>query len=144
MSTVELEDMIREADAALSVLRDIVLVDATKERAQQAVQLLLVHAKNALLTAKQVAVPHKLPVEFCNMSLRYPQDCDAGLKEEKIKEYRASEDKGYRDFADEVEQAMERLEPKFLSDEIWSSSDNCSEQGFNLFSLDDFTVNRGW
>ena len=143
MSTARMEEILKESEEILKVFSDLVLEDGTEVRAQQAIQMLLVHAKNALLRAKELAIPHELPIDFLGVSLRYPKDNAAAYSKESLEEMKKSPDKWERDEAERYEKRLEFVKPLFLGDEIWNSSDNCSDQGFGLFSYNDFATTRG-
>jgi len=104
-----------------------------KEEAAEAAQALLAHAIQVVLTAKAIAVPHKLPLSFFGTELRYPEDCDAG--------YQLADD--FRIKYPQWSHNHTGLEPKFLGHEIWNSSENCSDQGLSIFEdYDDFALTR--
>lgn len=101
-----------------------------------------------LLTAKAIAIPHKLPIAFLNMTLRYPEDCAASeqIDEEEIEKLKNSKDSWEREYGKRMEARLAELKisAKFLPDDIWDSSENCSDQGLGIFSnYDDFAAKRG-
>lgn len=136
----QLIEILSQAEGSLSVAKDIAL-QSDKEAADRACQALLAHAKAAIIAAKMTAVQHRLQISFLGYTLRYPEDCAAG--------YQLTEDldeleRSYPSYAESQKELRETIQPKFMSDNVWLSSENCSDQGLALFSVyDDFAMNRG-
>lgn len=148
----DLEKLIDEAKQALSVAADCG-TGVSKEDADRVAQMLLAHANEVVALAKRVAIPHKLELMFFGATLRYPEDCAASYEINEPPMTRVEYERWYRGGTDAYErylksyeesQARKRqIEPKFLGDGIWMSSENCSDQGFAIFRYDDFTFYRG-
>lgn len=139
-----LADMLKQAQDTLSVVRDLAL-EGDKNTAEQVSQMLLVHAREVLLAAKHIAIPHKIGLTFLNFTLRYPEDCDAGyqLTEEYIQEQLKSDEDWARRYGRNLASQQGTYEAKFLPSAIWDSSNNCSDQGLNMFTnFDDFALDR--
>lgn len=125
-------ELMEEAKAALAVARDVG-TGATKTDAEQISQELLAFATVVLEEAKNVAIPHKIELFYHGATLRYPEDSEAGYQM----------DPGDQDYA-LYKSYSDRATPKFLGDGIWNSSENCNEQGLNIFSsYVDFAMHRG-
>lgn len=142
----EIKELMKEAISALNVIRDCSQENGNKDFAEQVVQLMLTHAKDVLVATKFVAMPHQIPVHFFSLKLRYPQECEAGyqLDDKYIQDLLKSEDRSAREYGNRLERDKSSLEPKFLGDGIWDSSENCSDQGLSMFRMyNDFDMNRG-
>lgn len=138
--TAHLDGLLTEASAALSVVADMGAA-ANKEDAERIAQLLLAHAAAIVELSKRVAIPHKLALEFHGCTLRYPEDCaQADALQEDLEALGTT----YPSYASYLEETRKHIQPKFLPDKIWDSSENCSDQGLGIFRYDDFVHDRGW
>lgn len=126
---ITIDALIKQAQDALAVAKDAGL-SMNKDDASQAAQTLIAHAMEVVMIAKAISTPHKLPLVFLGWTLRYPEDCKAGyqLTDEYFRNYLPN---------------PESLQPRFLGDDIWYSSENCSDQGLGLFGRYDDFARRG-
>lgn len=125
----QIDKLIGEAAGLISVAGDAVMQANDKTSSEVAAQQLLAHALMIVKLAKNIAVQHKIELHFLGHTLRYPQDCAAGYQ-----------------FNDPyfVPGYFDGIEPRFLPDSVWLSSENCSDQGLGMFnSYDDFPSRRG-
>lgn len=142
----DIKTLLKDVTNTLEVVRDMSQEMGDKGFSEQVVQLMLAHTKDVLIATKFVAMPYRIPVEFFGAKLRYPQDCDAGyqLDEKYIDDLLKSDNRYDREYGQRLQEDNKLLEPKFLGDGIWDSSENCSDQGLSIFRLyDDFDMNRG-
>lgn len=137
MSAKDMKTLLDEAEGIVKVFGDAVMCSGDRTSHEMGAQALMAHAVRVIQAAKAVAWRHKIELHFAGTTLRYPEDCEAGyMLDEGPTQYKSYE---------EYKKTMrDSIEPKFLGDNIWSSSENCSDQGFGMFlRYDDFARNRG-